>query len=102
MIWNSKLISEFSISDLRKMFTIEMCPCCGFETIVWSHGVTKCQHCNVPIAPCGVCMDEHGDCNYLKCPYGCDGTEHDLEKDITMPDIIFDSIEACEKLYSVL
>lgn len=102
MIWNSKLISEFPISDLQKMFAIEMCPCCGFETIVWSHGVTKCQHCGVPIAPCGVCMDEHGDCNYLKCPYGCDGTDNDLKKEITMPDIIFDSVESCELLYSIL
>jgi hypothetical protein len=102
MIWNSDIILKFPKRDLQQMFVIEMCPCCDCETIAWSHGVTKCQHCGVPIAPCGVCMDERGRCDYSKCPYGCNGTDDDLEKEITMPDIIFDSVEACEILYSIL
>ena len=102
MVWNSEILSMFPKRDLQQMFVVEGCPNCGLESIVWSHGVTKCQHCGIPIAPCGVCMDERGMCNYNTCPYGCDGTEHDLEKDVTMPDIIFNSVEACEKLYSVL
>lgn len=102
MVWSYDILIKFPTKDLQKMFAVEMCPCCGFETIAWSHGVTECQHCSTPIAPCGVCIDEHGNCNYSKCPYGCDGTDNDLEKEITMPDIIFDSVKACEFLYSVL
>ena len=102
MVWNFDTILMFPKKDLQQMFAVETCPCCGFETIVWSHGVTECQHCKSAIAPCGVCMDEHGDCDYNKCPYGCDGTDNDLNKEITMPEIVFDSVETCQFLYSIL
>ena len=102
MVWSYDILIKFPTKDLRKMFVVEACPNCGVETIVWSHGVTECQFCKAPVAPCGVCMDEHGDCNYFKCPYGCNGTEDDLKKEITMPNIEFDSVESCELLYSIL
>lgn len=76
-----------STSDLWKLFTVEACPNCDEEQVIWSHGVTACPHCGVPLAPCSVCMDENGGCNYATCPYGCNGTDDDLHKPITMPDV---------------
>lgn len=78
---------SLTIGDIRDMFCIEACPCCGDEIVVWSHGVTECYVCGASIAPCSVCIDEHGDCNYKVCPYGCDGSPKDCKKPVTMPDI---------------
>lgn len=102
MVLNSELISQIPMGDLRKMFTVEFCPCCNTEQIIWSHGITECGLCKAPLAPCGVCMEEHhGECS-IHCPYGCDGTENDFKKEITMPKIEFETVEDCEFLYSFL
>lgn len=78
-----------------KVFTIEPCPNCGGEEVIWADGITRCPDCGAPIAPCSTC--EH--CDYATCPYGCDGSENDLKKPVTMPDI---SKEMASKLYRYL
>ena len=78
---------SLSLEDVRELFCIEMCPSCGDEMVVWSHGVTSCNRCGASIAPCSVCMDESGDCDYNTCPYGCEGSDKDCGKPVTMPDI---------------
>ena len=64
-------------------YTIEMCPWCETEQVIFSHGVTGCPNCGKPLAPCSVCTEENGGCDYDKCPYGCDGSENDGKKPIT-------------------
>lgn len=83
----------FDKYDLVDLFTIGVCPNCGNEQVIWSHGVTRCPECKKPIAPCNVCMDEIGDCDYSRCPYGCNGTDEDLCKRVTMPDIFEEDAE---------
>lgn len=78
---------SLTLEDVIDMFCIETCPSCGDEMVVWSHGVTSCNRCGASIAPCSVCMDERGDCDYNTCPYGCEGSDKDCEKQVTMPDI---------------
>ena len=43
-------------------YTIEMCPECGEETIIFSDGITPCRNCGAPVIPCSVCL-ENGNCN---------------------------------------
>lgn len=74
-------------------YTIEYCPWCDSEQIIYSHGVTACPNCGKPLAPCSVCIDENGDCNYATCPYGCTGGSDDAFKKITMPKITTREIE---------
>ena len=84
---------SLSLEDIRELFCIEMCPSCGDEIVVWSHGVTSCYRCGASITPCSVCIDEHGDCDSRHCPYGCNGSDEDLHKQVTMPDICEDDSE---------
>ena len=58
-----------------KDYTIEPCPVCGREQVIPIKGVTRCQ-CGKSLAPCTVCES----CSYSHCPYGCNGTDDDLEK----------------------
>ena len=78
-----------------EVFTIEICPKCGGEEVVWAKGVTRCPDCGAPIAPCSMCDV----CSFATCPYGCDGSDSDLKKPTTMPDI---SRETAEELYKYL
>lgn len=88
-----------SSDDISELFTIEACPCCGGEQVIWSHGVTRCPECGAALAPCSVCMDERGSCDYSTCPYGCNGTDDDSKKEVTMPDI---SEDEAKMLYAFL
>lgn len=67
-------------------YTMECCPVCDKEVVIHAHGITRCPSCGAPLAPCTVCIDENGACK-KDCPYGCDGTENDLHKPVTMPDM---------------
>lgn len=97
--YGNDIVAVLDKDDLAELFTIEVCPICGFEQVIWSHGVTACPECNAAMAPCSVCMDERGECDYNNCPYGCDGTDNDSKKQITMPAI---SVEDAALLYSFL
>ncbi len=46
-------------------YTVELCPECGEETVVFVHGITPCQHCGCPVLPCSVC-NGCGDCELEK------------------------------------
>lgn len=59
-------------------YTIEYCPWCDTEVVIYSKGVTACPNCGKPLAPCSAC---EGKCQE-PCPYGCDGTENDEHKPI--------------------
>lgn len=58
-------------------FTIEACPWCESEQVIHVKGVTRCS-CGKPLAPCSVCES----CDYATCPYGCDGSDNDVNKKI--------------------
>ena len=62
-------------------FTIEYCPCCDSEQVIYASGVTACPHCGSPLAPCSMCET----CCFKSCPYGCTGTENDRYKEVTNP-----------------
>lgn len=66
---------------ITEIFTIEYCPFCDSEQVIFAQGITACPRCGKPLAPCSVCEN----CNYDTCPYGCDGTENDEYKPITNP-----------------
>lgn len=59
-------------------YTIEYCPWCDSEQVIYSKGITACPNCGKPLAPCSVCDC----CNYDICPYGCDGSKNDEFKHI--------------------
>nr|WP_303182483.1 hypothetical protein [Lachnoclostridium phocaeense] len=46
-------------------YTIEMCPECGEEVVIFSEGITDCSTCGYPVVPCSVC--EGRPCDH--CPY---------------------------------
>ena len=88
--------TERWVSEMNAMeYTIEMCPNCMTEQVIYSKGITPCSNCGHPLAPCSVCES----CNYDTCPYGCDGTENDSYKRATNP-VIPENLQ--EKLYSEL
>lgn len=64
-------------------YTIEFCPWCGYEAVIYSKGITACHFCGKPLAPCSVCET----CDYATCPYGCTGGAEDEQKEITNPKI---------------
>lgn len=69
-------------------YTLEYCPNCDNEVVIHAYGVTRCPVCGDPLAPCSVCIEEQGGCKAgVPCPYGCDGTENDLHKPVTCPDM---------------
>lgn len=63
-------------------YTIEYCPWCDMDQVIFSKGVTRCPECGKPLAPCSMCEECVQD-----CPYGCDGTENDANKEVTNRDI---------------
>lgn len=76
-------------------YTIEYCPFCDNEVVIFSKGVTACPECGKPLAPCSMCED----CNYEKCPYGCTGCSEDEFKEVTNPTI---TREESQRLYKFL
>ena len=59
-------------------YTLEYCPWCDSEQVIYAKGVTACPSCGKPLAPCSMCEE----CNYKTCPYGCDGSDKDEDKPI--------------------
>lgn len=76
-------------------YTIEYCPYCDEYVAIRSHGVTACPSCGKPLAPCSVCFDELGDCDYALCPYGCKGAGDDVIP-ITNPPMTAEEIAFAE------
>jgi hypothetical protein len=76
-------------------YTIEYCPHCDSEQVIYAKGITACPECGAPLAPCSMCVS----CDYATCPYGCTGGEEDSHKTITNPHI---SKEIAKKLYKLL
>lgn len=76
-------------------YTIEYCPWCDSEQIIYATGVTACPECGASLAPCSMCED----CDRNICPYGCDGSDNDGKKPITNPPI---SKEMAKEIYKLL
>lgn len=85
--------------DIRKIniddYTIEYCPFCDSEQVIFAEGVTACPNCGASLAPCSMCED----CDYSTCPYGCTSGAEDEFKEITNPRI---SKELAKEIYSLL
>lgn len=64
---------------MNQKYTIEWCPCCDTEEVIFAKGITACPNCGAPLAPCSMCDK----CNYDTCPYGCHGDESDFHKHVT-------------------
>lgn len=79
--------------EVREKYTIEYCPFCDSEQVIFAKGVTACPSCGMPLAPCSICEE----CT-SNCPYGCDGV-HDGNLKITNPRI---SKEEVSKIYALL
>lgn len=101
--WETPIMLEYLYYDVSELpedidpgdYTIEYCPFCDAEQVIFAKGITACPECGKPLAPCSLCED----CNYETCPYGCTGGEKDEFKEITNPPI---PAELAEKLYKVL
>ena len=76
-------------------FTIEYCPWCDSEQVIYASGVTACPTCGKPLAPCSVCEE----CDFDTCPYGCTGGAEDEFKEVTNPPI---SEELADEIWKLL
>lgn len=76
-------------------YTIEYCPWCDSEQVIYAEGVTACPTCGKPLAPCSMCEG----CDFTTCPYGCTGGPEDEFKPITNPPI---SEEMADEIYKLL
>ena len=76
-------------------YTIEYCPFCDSEQVIYAKGITACPECGKPLAPCSMCEE----CNYATCPYGCTGGVEDEHKEVTNPPI---SRKKAQKIYGML
>lgn len=83
--------NEINLAD----YTIECCPFCDTEQVIFAKGVTACPNCGKPLAPCSMCEN----CDYSTCPYGCTGGAEDEFKKITNEAI---SKERAKALYKLL
>lgn len=55
----------------KEDYTIEWCPHCDTEQVIYSEGVTACLKCHKPLLPCSVCEDG---CRITQpCPYDMTG-----------------------------
>lgn len=63
-------------------YTIEQCPFCDEEVVIYSHGITACPRCGKPITPCSLC-----DSCTTPCPYNCTGAFTDRYLKTTNPPI---------------
>lgn len=86
---------KLRIKEIEELFTVEYCPFCDTEQVIFQKGITACPSCGKPLAPCSMCED----CNYAICPYGCNGTDEDERKPVTNPQI---TAEDSEYLYQFL
>lgn len=75
-------------------YTLEYCPWCDSEQVIYAEGVTACPDCGKPLAPCSMCEE----CDYDTCPYGCTGGAEDEFKPITNPPI---SPELADMIYKL-
>lgn len=70
----------------QNQYTLELCPYCDTEVVIYSKGVTACPQCKKPVVPCSVCDT----CPSI-CPYGCTGKYSDrflrITKHITQQEI---------------
>ena len=80
---------------MEQKYTIEWCPYCDTEEVIYAEGITACPNCGAPLAPCSMCEE----CNYETCPYGCHGDERDFHKQVTNPQI---TKEQAAELYKTL
>lgn len=72
-------------------YTIEYCPWCDNDVVIYSKGITACPQCGKPLAPCSVCHAEGTGC-VDPCPYGCTGGAEDEFKPVTNPPITKEEI----------
>lgn len=52
------------LKKIRENFTIEMCPYCGKEEVIYAQGITPCPDCGNLILPCSCCEDCTDNCPY--------------------------------------
>ena len=83
--------NEINLAD----YTIEYCPFCDTEQVIYAKGVTACPNCGKPLAPCSMCEN----CDYSTCPCGCTGGAEDEFKKVTNEPI---SKEQAKELYKLL
>ena len=69
-------------------YTLEYCPFCDEEVVIYSTGITACPECDKPLAPCSMCES----CA-TQCPYGCTGGLEDEFKKVTNSPITQEEIE---------
>lgn len=48
----------------KENYTVEWCPYCEQEVVIYAHVITECPECGEKLFPCSVCTQEC--CN---CPY---------------------------------
>lgn len=46
-----KMWHEINLDD----YILELCPECEEEIIIFTHGITACNHCGYPVYPCSGC-----------------------------------------------
>lgn len=64
-------------------YTVEWCPNCEKEVVIYSQGVTACPSCGEPLAPCSQCED----CDYDTCPYSCADCGNHIHTPVNNPPI---------------
>ena len=92
-------IASMSVEEIRKKFTIEYCPICDKETIIYAKGVTRCQYCHHALIPCSVC--EKCTLSNEVCPYLEEVNTDDADRIVNNPDLNL-SEEDIKKIYSSL
>lgn len=89
-----KTINVFSLSqkEIRERFTIEWCPWCDSERIIFAQGTTRCPVCNHVLIPCSTCIDTFGDClKHEDCPYAeCEQTPDEFRQATNIPLVLTD------------
>lgn len=99
-----KTINVFFLSqkEIRERFTIEYCPWCNSEQIIFAQGTTECPACKHVLIPCSVCLDTISNCSEPEiCPYiECAQTPDELRKATNVPIILTE--EEKEFLYKNL
>ena len=90
--WLEAKIAEEPEPQNIDNYTIEYCPFCDSEVVIYSTGITACPECGKPLAPCSMCSD----C-IDPCPYGCKGDSSDEFKAVTNPLITPEEIDWVRK-----
>lgn len=79
-------------------YTIEWCPYCEAEQVVYTEGITSCQ-CGATLLPCSACEGSSGGCSTETCPYKDVAEDEEKRKSLAKPAI---PAELAKKLYKVL